>query len=308
MKICGVIIMSYVKINGIEYLNVIDDPVWNSKRQILSEQRLNIPGVQTIGRTMSENNIAPLSPHVHKDCNEIVYVVSGSQQYSIKGENYVVHGNQLFIAPPSIPHSSGDKPHGRYDIYMIKLYSEYKSGFLGMSETYGKLLHSAIFSVKDLIISPAENLKHKFDKMFYHLSQNDLLDNLQGKIILQELLLDICMSIKEENKAVSPTVSSAINYIATNITEEISLEDLAMYSGLSLSRFKQRFRDEMGISPREYVNVKKVEKAKELLASGKNITDTAFELSFSSSNYFSVVFKKVTGMSPKEYLKNKLKE
>ena len=144
--------------------------------------------------------------------------------------------------------------------------------------------------------------------MFYHLSQNDLLDNLQGKIILQELLLDICMSIKEENKAVSPTVSSAINYIATNITEEISLEYLAMYSGLSLSRFKQRFRDEMGISPREYVNVKKVEKAKELLASGKNITDTAFELSFSSSNYFSVVFKKVTGMSPKEYLKNKLKE
>ena len=98
-----------------------------------------------------------------------------------------------------------------------------------MSETYGKLLHSAIFSVKDLIISPAENLKHKFDKMFYHLSQNDLLDNLQGKIILQVLLLDICMSIKEENKAVSPTVSSAINYIATNITEEMSLEELKEY-------------------------------------------------------------------------------
>ena len=145
------------EINGIKYQNVIDEPIWNSKRQILSEQRLNIPGVQTIGRTMSETNIAPLSPHVHKDCNEIVYVVSGNQQYRIMEKDYVVHGNQLFIAPPGIPHSSGDKPHGRYDIYMIKLYNDYRSGFLGMSEAYGKLLHSAIFSVKELIISPSFN-------------------------------------------------------------------------------------------------------------------------------------------------------
>lgn len=295
--------MAYIEINGTKYMDVVDSESWTSKRQIITEKMLNIPGVQMVGRTMSEYDVSVLAPHVHSKCMEIVYVVSGSQQYQIYGKDYIVNGNQLFITPPNVPHSSGDKPHGRYEIYMLKLYAEYKNGFLSLTDSYGRLLHSAVLSLRDTVISPLENLKPKFDKAFYHLSQSDLLENMLGRTILQELLLDICTSVHEERAKLSPMISSAVNFINQNLYEEISLEELAFYCSLSLSRFKQKFREETGVSPREYINIQKIERAKELLKSGKNITDTAFDLSFSSSNYFSVVFKKVTGLSPREYIK-----
>ena len=287
-----------------EYRNIVDEDIWNSKRQILTEYRLNIPGFQMVGRTMSESHTKILETHIHKNCMEIVYVVSGSQKYTIDGKEYVVNGNQLFIAPPDVPHSSGDMPHGRYDIYMMKIYGDYRKSFLHMTEPYAKLLHTAVLTLKGPVISPAENLKHKFDRMFYELTQNDLLQNMHGRVLLQELLLEICASAVSEYPTASSTISVAMNFIAKNITEEITLEELAAYCGLSLSRFKQRFREEMGIAPREYINIKKIEEAKRLLREGVGITDTAFGLGFSSSTYFSVVFKKVVGMSPKDYRKN----
>ena len=296
--------MDFLEIDGIKYENTIDEDIWTSKRQILTEQKLNIPGVQMFGRTMSESNTHVLSPHVHINCMEIVYVVSGSQQYHIYNKDYIVNGNQLFIAPSNTVHSSGDKPHGRHKIYFMKLYEDYRKGFMYMSEPYSQLLHSAVLSLKDLVISPEENLKPMFEKAFYHLSQNDLLENMLGRTILQELLLDICTSANDEQAKLSPMISSVVQFINENLYEEITLEELAAYCNLSLSRFKQKFREETGVSPREYINMKKIEKAKELLNNGKNITDTAFELSFSSSNYFSLVFKKTAGMSPKDYIKS----
>ena len=71
---------------------------------------------------------------------------------------------------------------------------------------------------------------------------------------------------------------------------------------MSLSRLKQRFQSELGISPREYINLIKMEKAKELLKDeNKTVTDIAFALSFSSSNYFSLVFRQLTGKSPTDF-------
>lgn len=58
----------------------------------------------------------------------------------------------------------------------------------------------------------------------------------------------------------------------------------------------------MGITPREYINSLKVEYAKNmLLDENYNITDVAFDLNFSSSNYFSSVFKQFTGFTPSQY-------
>ena len=58
---------------------------------------------------------------------------------------------------------------------------------------------------------------------------------------------------------------------------------------------------EMGTSPRDFVNFHKVEAAKNLLLEGHSVTDVAMELSFSSSNYFSSVFRRYTSFSPTQY-------
>ena len=79
------------------------------------------------------------------------------------------------------------------------------------------------------------------------------------------------------------------------------MEDLAEMAFLSVSRFKQKFKAELGTSPRNFINFYKIEAAKEMLEQGHSVTETALALNFSSSNYFSSVFHRYTCRSPSQY-------
>ena len=58
------------------------------------------------------------------------------------------------------------------------------------------------------------------------------------------------------------------------------------------------------MTPREYINQLKIREAKRMLQKGESITRTAQELGFGSSQYFAVVFKKITLYTPSEYRQN----
>jgi AraC-like DNA-binding protein len=91
-------------------------------------------------------------------------------------------------------------------------------------------------------------------------------------------------------------------YIDRNIFENIEVEDICSLFNISLSGFNHKFKEYTGVTPRYYINGMKVQKAKELLKNGKSVTETAMQLSFNSSDYFSVVFKKYTTYSPTKYV------
>ena len=97
-------------------------------------------------------------------------------------------------------------------------------------------------------------------------------------------------------------IRRSISFLRENLNEAIRLIDLASVSGYSLSRFKTKFRNETGITPAEFVALQKIEYAKhQLTETDISITDLAYSLGFSSSNYFSTVFKKYCTVTPREY-------
>ena len=101
---------------------------------------------------------------------------------------------------------------------------------------------------------------------------------------------------------VSPDIQAVCAYIHDNLRAELTLEDLARHGGLSVSQFKYKFKAQIGISPRSYINQMKIEQIKEQIVPGVSFTDLASEYSFCNSAYFSAVFKKYAGMTPSEYL------
>lgn len=86
------------------------------------------------------------------------------------------------------------------------------------------------------------------------------------------------------------------------MSEEISLNTVAVGVGMSPSYFSSIFRKEAGKTFIEYLTEVRVEKAKELLmCSSMKTSEIGFEVGYKDPHYFSYIFKKVQGCSPKEY-------
>ncbi len=93
-----------------------------------------------------------------------------------------------------------------------------------------------------------------------------------------------------------------IGYINSHVTEQFSVPQLAKRCALSESVFRRRFRQLTGLSPIQYINRLKIEKACQLLDSGDiRPTDISEFLNFYSVSYFYRVFKTFTGCTPNEY-------
>lgn len=97
-------------------------------------------------------------------------------------------------------------------------------------------------------------------------------------------------------------MKKVLKYIHTNLTEEITIEQLADMSCVTKPYFIRLFKNEMGISPIQYINQKKIEKAQLLLVTEKmSIKAIAYTVGFNDHSYFSRLFHKLTGRSPQEY-------
>jgi len=109
-------------------------------------------------------------------------------------------------------------------------------------------------------------------------------------------------AIQEVTTTVDEPIHRSIMYLNAHLAEPLQIQDLAETAGYSLSYYKQKFKQEMGITPSEYIMLQKMEHAKKILTeTDTSITEIAFSLGFSSSNYFCAVFKKFMDCTPKDY-------
>ena len=105
----------------------------------------------------------------------------------------------------------------------------------------------------------------------------------------------------EQNSANS-YVQKGIEYISSNYSYAITVEDIADYVGVSRSHLFRSFESVLGQSPKEYLTDFRMKQACYLLEhSSLSITAIANSLGFDNSLYFSKTFHKQKQMSPKEY-------
>lgn len=106
-------------------------------------------------------------------------------------------------------------------------------------------------------------------------------------------------------KDYSPIIKEVIRYITSNITINISLSDLANRFHVNPSYLSSKFKEDTKMSLTTYINYQRVELSKYYFENNmENITEVAFKVGYNDSSYFTKIFKKITGILPKEYLKN----
>ena len=103
-------------------------------------------------------------------------------------------------------------------------------------------------------------------------------------------------------------MDDAIRYMEAHLSEPCPLAEIAASVHLSPVYFHNRFREATGETPLSYLTRIRVEKAKVLLLSDSTPTaEIAEQCGFSSDTYFSAVFKKHTGQTPRQYRIRKMK-
>lgn len=96
-------------------------------------------------------------------------------------------------------------------------------------------------------------------------------------------------------------------FIDEHFAEEIDVDNIADEAHFSKFHFIRTFKSIYGITPRQYLISKRLEKAREMLGSGDSVTETCFKVGFQSVSSFSGLFKKAIGKKPLQYQKEALK-
>ncbi len=114
---------------------------------------------------------------------------------------------------------------------------------------------------------------------------------------------------KHSQKGYSLPVQKVITRIDTDITADLSLKEIARLLNVNPSYLSTLFKKETGMTLTDYVNKKRVERAKQLLhTTNMQIQLIAQNCGILDVNYFTKMFKKYTGKTPNEYRKSVLKQ
>jgi AraC-like DNA-binding protein len=252
-----------------------------------------------------------LDKHVHEIGPEITYVMKGFAEWQLdNGVKLEQSGGTLAIVPQNIRHRGAEgviTPCWLFWYVLDLRDREVARENTPFCNSEMKLIFDML-SVKSGRVVPASvGLDKHFARLLelLHQGSTDTWNAAEIRLILCQIVLDTVKSLGKSTTLSDDSLAMrARAYMGKNITVNISVDDIAVACGLSESQFARRFKQASGITPADCLQRMRIEEACRILReTNNNITEIAFKLGFSSSQYFSTVFKRYTGMSPYSFRK-----
>lgn len=245
----------------------------------------------------------PLELHQHKNMMEFVYMKRGTQNYRVSNKDYTVHQGEVFYTLPNELHDTGSSPEEKSVLYYLtidlKLLENLKI-FLSLEEYYG--LERFINGTAARIFQASSNLSEALNRLVKCFDINDVYYHTRIRNALSQVLISLLMPYVSEKSSPLENVKHSLTYIQEHLNENIHISELPAIEHTSLSTYNRNFVKAMGLPPGEYILRQKIEKAKELLIhTNLAITEIAFHYGFSSSQYFSTVFKRFCNTTPRQF-------
>lgn len=97
-------------------------------------------------------------------------------------------------------------------------------------------------------------------------------------------------------------IRAAMDFLCRNMTRKILLTEVAAHSALSVSRLAHLFREQVGSTPQQFLEMQRLNRARELLEfTPHSIKEIAYQLGFDNPFYFTLRFKRFVGLSPRDF-------
>ncbi|MFN0050305.1 MAG: helix-turn-helix domain-containing protein [Cytophagales bacterium] len=252
-------------------------------------------------------------PHRHDYFYEVLYIKQGSGTYVIDFQNFEIKPETIFFVSPGQVHEI----HYSEDIFgYIFLFTE---EFLSISsdDNYG-VLFNEIQNKKEAICLTTNELSAKFEFIFKEAILNfEWFDKFSESICCDFLKIILRLSVRESVKE-NPVfyqqtkgaeiVKKFKALINKKYTEYLSVKDYAELLAITSSHLNETVKELTGINANALIDNKLLVEIKRLLAyTEQDITEIAYQFNFKDQSYFSRFFKTKTGVSPKEFRANSIK-
>lgn len=263
-----------------------------------------LPGIKQLAWRNFRTAFEVLPDHTHDGALEIVFVPKGEMIYSIGPRMYQVRGGDFFIAGPDVVHGTGGLPMGVGEIYWTEIAMDRIDGFLGLAEPFATDLRDTLRVLPSGLHTGNKAMFAHLEALFEILPTKSRARIAQAHGHYLGLLGEVSKCVEGRLVSSEREWSPVFDAIEASLADPPSLAELAELVSLSESRFKVLFKEFCGISPAEYIVRRKIERSKVLLKRAEAmVIEVAVDLGFSSSQYFSSVFRKYVGLTPREFRK-----
>jgi len=248
-----------------------------------------------------------LHPWRHDGLYEIHCMVHGQVDWWIEEASYKFSSGQMLLVKPGELHGASCSVMQPCEHYWLRFAFPQKTALPGLTLTETRKLRKCFANLPRLTSSSAETVKNGFAQLIAAHRNPHPHATLLARSAFHTILAALAAGSEtnlpqEKSQTVSPAVRKVLRVLQDRIEEPPGVREMAKIAGMSEGTFRTLFEKETGVSPNNYSTIQRVREAKLRLQSGMNITDTAFSLGFSSSQYFATVFKKWNGLSPSAYL------
>lgn len=233
----------------------------------------------------------PPRTHYHGDY-EVYYLVEGRCRYFIGNKTYPMNPGDAVLIPPGVIHKVlYDTPtHTRLLFNCTEDYFP--------PSARKRLEGITWFSGKP---ETARQMESFFARIREAYGTDDLFRGDTLRYLAMGLFLLMAKSAVPTT-AEGTFVEKAVGYIQAHYAEKVTLAETARHCAVSPEHLSRVFKRDTGFGFNEYLNLYRLKKAETMLRSGlgKTVSQIALACGFSDSNYFSVAYKKLYGISPSQ--------
>jgi AraC family transcriptional regulator len=221
--------------------------------------------------------------------------------------NAWVRPGHLWVVPRSVPHlSSFQGPHGGV---LLSIGTSQLDCHIGPLMHGGRIELAPVFNMED------GQMEHLLRALVAVAQDGSGADPLLGELLVNAACIRLAKRFAVSRLNTVPRLGGlpkarlkrVLEYIDANVGRNITLSELASVVNMSVYYFAVLFRQSTGLSPHQYVLNQRVERAKELLRDPKlSVMDISMSVGFEHQNNFARAFRRVIGVSPRQFRRDRV--
>lgn len=254
-------------------------------------------------------NLDYISFHQH-EYYEIYLFLEGDVDYQIGDVHYRIQYGDYLLIPPQVPHRpafySKDVPYRRFVLWLS---SDFYKNLLDTSTDFSYGFHYAEsrqqyrFSTDSIT---AQHLTGLLMELLEEKNSGRAFQQQRCRIMASSFLLELNRMIYETRHNVTVAYENTLyinvcDYINNHLEEDLSLNMLAAFFFVSKYHICHIFKENLGISPHQYIVKKRLQASKHGILSGTPFHQLIYRYGFHDYSSFYRAFKKEYGLSPSEF-------